>query len=82
MPPSVVVTAVTSGGFAGMAGLHSGDVLARINTTDITDLASFKAAITALHTAKPDIVQLFVHRGFRTHFVVVEPDWERLDKTK
>lgn len=78
----VVVTEVTGGGFAGMAGLHGGDVLARINTTDVTDIESFKAAVEALHKAKPAVVQLFVHRGFRTHFVVIEPDWEQLDKTK
>jgi serine protease Do len=78
----VVVTEVTGGGFASMAGLRGGDVLGRINTTEITDLESFKAAVKALHQAKPDVVQLFVHRGFRTHFVVIEPDWEQLEKTK
>jgi serine protease Do len=78
----VVVTEATSGGFAGMAGLHGGDVLVAINEHFITDVKSFERATEALHAARPPYVKLFVHRGFRTHFVVIEPDWAQLEKSK
>lgn len=78
----VVVTEITSGGFASMAGLHGGDVLVAVNEHGVTDVASFKKAIEAMQKAKPAYVKLFVHRDFRTHFVVIEPDWAQLEKSK
>ncbi len=78
----VIVTETTSGGFASMAGLRGRDVLVGINEHKITDIKSFKKATKTMHAAKPAYVKLFVHRGFRTHFVVIEPDWAQLEKSK
>ncbi len=78
----VVVAEVTRGSFANVAGLHTDDVLASVNGTPVTDVASFEKATAAVQQEKPKVVRLFVHRGFETHFVLVEPDWAALSRTK
>jgi len=75
----VVVTEVTSGGWAHMAGLRSGDLLTRVDSTPIADVADFERAMRELLERRPPIVQLFVRRGPRTHFVFLEPEWSELD---
>lgn len=78
----VVVTEATSGGFAHMAGLHGGDVIAAINDVPVTDVKGFEKVRDDLHKSRPRVVTIFVHREHRTHFVVVEPDWSALEKSK
>ena len=74
----VLVTEVTSGGWASIGGLHTDDLILSLNGRKITDTASFERVLAALGRAKPKVVSLFVRRDALTHFVFLEPDWSRL----
>ena len=71
----MLVVEVTSGGWAQVAGLELGDLLLAVNGKPVVDTATFSAVMTGVVAARPPVVQLFVERGPRTHFVFVEPDW-------
>lgn len=72
----VVVTEVTSGGWAHMAGLKTGDLVVRVGETAVAEVAAFDAAMGRVVAERPAVVPLFVRRGPRTHFVFFEPDWK------
>lgn len=72
----VVVTDVTSGGWAHMAGLKTGDLVVRVGGTPVADVGAFEAAMRQVVAARPAVVALYLRRGPRTHFVFLEPDWK------
>ena len=72
----VIVADVTSGGWAAMGGLRSGDLIDRIGGESVTDVASFKEIVAGVQKEKPVFVQLFVRRGTSTAIVVIEPEWK------
>ena len=71
----VIVTSVESGGWASLAGLSNGDLVVSINDMSVADTADFKDAIERIQSEKPEVVKAFVHRGYRTTFIFMEPDW-------
>jgi S1-C subfamily serine protease len=74
----LLVTEVTPGGWAGIAGLYRGDVLISANGARLADAKSFQEAMKSLVEARPPLVKLLVKRRSKTHFVLLEPDWDRL----
>jgi serine protease Do len=72
----VLVTEVTSGGWAAMAGLRVGDLLVRMNGAPLATCADFEKRVAALESEHPRHVRLFVHRGNTTTFVVIQPEWK------
>jgi serine protease Do len=76
-PKGVLVTEVTSGGWASLAGLHSGDLIVKIQGNPVPGIAEFEAATKKLKETKPTVVTLFVRRGYRTAFVFIEVEWKR-----
>ena len=75
----VIVTDVTPGGWAQMGGLEPTDLLLTIAGREIVDVASFERAITGVLAERPAVVPIFVRRGWRTHFVFLEPEWAELE---
>jgi serine protease Do len=71
----VLVTEVVSGGFAQMAGLAADDLVLALDGREVTDLASFEDALRAIASERPPLLRVFVRRGARTHFVLLEQDW-------
>ncbi len=71
----VVVFAVDGAGWAGLGGLHPGDLIQRIDETPITNLETFRAALDEISKRRPERVVFAVLRGVRTRFQFVEPDW-------
>ena len=71
----VIVTSVENGGWASLAGLANGDLLVSLNDLPVTDTTSFEAVIDQIEQEQPAVVKAFVHRGYRTTFVFMEPDW-------
>lgn len=67
----VVVTEVTRGGWASLAGLSTGDLILRIDGQPVDDVPGFDAALKRLKETKPSVIPIFVRRGYRTHFVFV-----------
>lgn len=76
----VIVTSAEMGGWANVAGLRIGDLLAKIDGQPIADLAGFDAATKTLLTNRPAVIEVFCRRGYRTHFVFIEPDWTRIER--
>jgi serine protease Do len=74
----VVVTDVTSGGWAHMAGLRTGDLIVRVGGAAIADVAAFEREMLAVVERRPAVVPLFLRRGPRTHFVFLEPEWQEM----
>jgi serine protease Do len=72
----VVVTDVTSGGWAHMAGLKTGDLVTAVGEARVADVAGFEGAMKKVVAARPAVVALHLRRGPRTHFVFLEPDWK------
>ena len=71
----VLVTEVTSGGWAQMGGLAAGDLLLSVAGRPVADVAGFEAAMSGVIAERPAVIALFVRRQWRTHFVFLEPDW-------
>ena len=78
----VLVTEVTSGGWAEIAGLRVNDLLMTADGAPTTSVKEFKAAMEQILTDRPEVVRLHVRRGNRTHFVFIEADWEAFDADK
>jgi serine protease Do len=72
----VLVADAARGGWAQMAGLRLGDLLLAVNDEPTPTVAEFQRVMKQLDSEKPAVVRLFVRRGARTHFVIVEPDWD------
>jgi len=61
----------TSEGLAARAGLRSGDIVLRVNNTDIKDARQFSAVVAKLDIKKTTL--LLVRRGDSSQFVIVKP---------
>jgi len=68
------VEVVAVQGSAALSGIRAGDVLLRLNNTDIKDAAQFHALVSKLDKKKPAL--LLVRRGDTSQFVVVKTDIE------
>jgi serine protease Do len=71
----VMVSEVVQGGLASLAGLEIDDVVLSIDDQPIAGVDSFTAAMTRVAAARPRFVKVFLRRGYRTHFVFIEPEW-------
>jgi serine protease Do len=75
----VVVTEVTSGGWAQMAGLAPADLILELGGRPVADVADFERRMAVLLAQQPPVIPVFVRRGWRTHFVFLEPEWSELE---
>jgi serine protease Do len=73
----VLVSDVTEGGLASLAGLEVGDVVLAIDDQPLDGIASFNRAIGATLARRTRFVKLYLHRGHKTHFVFIEPEWQQ-----
>jgi serine protease Do len=78
----ILVVDVTTGGWAHMAGLHVDDVILAVQGAETNSLEKFQEQMKRLHAEQPGVIQIFVQRDCRTHFVFIEPDWSRIPKPR
>ena len=71
----VLVTDVTSGGWAHMAGLRIDDLVLSLNGVAVANVAEFERRMAEISKARAATVEVFVRRGTGTHFLFVEPEW-------
>lgn len=71
----VLVTNVTPGGWAMLAGLQAGDLIQRIGGRKIESVADFKDAVDWIQKERPASISIFVVRGYRTAFVFAQPEY-------
>lgn len=72
----VLVSEVVEGSVASLAGLETGDVVLAVGDRPVDGIESFKAAMREALAPRPRYVKLFLRRGYKTHFVFVEPEWQ------
>ena len=70
----VIVTEVTRGGWASLANLDSGDLILRIQEQPVDDVPAFEALVKKLDESKPEMISIFVRRGYKTNYVFVAQD--------
>jgi serine protease Do len=75
----LLVTDAIRGGWAHIAGLRINDLLKSVNGEPVADVKAFEGLMKRLLNEKPKIIQMFVRRGPRTHFVFIEPDWSKIE---
>lgn len=82
-PPSfrgLMVTEVVSGGWAQMAGLRGDDVILGLQGKPVGDVQTFQAEMQKIMKAKPAVIRIFVRRREGTHFVFLQPDWDKIGR--
>lgn len=72
----VAVSELKQGGLAHMGGLQLGDIIQRVDGSDITSVDELEAAMTILESQRPEEIIFFVWRSNKTLFVNVKTDWE------
>lgn len=72
----VIVEQVESGGWAGLGGIQSGDLIQKINDYEVKSRTSYRKAMEAISKEQPERVVFLVLRGIQTRFQFVEPEWK------
>jgi serine protease Do len=71
----VLVTKVEEGGWAGVGGLETGDIIQKVDDRAIGAPGDVKDALEgATHDKRKKLV-FFVQRGGRTQIITVQPSW-------
>jgi serine protease Do len=72
---ALLVENVESAGWASLAGLRQGDLLLRVNGTEVHGVEQMNEVMDQIHQSKPQRVIFFVKRGIHTLFIEIEPEW-------
>ena len=78
----VIAENVEQAGWAGLAGMGPGDLIQKINDTDVTDIPTYRKAMEKIAVDQPAKVSFFVLRGTRTFILFAEPDWKPIAKSE
>lgn len=76
----VLVTEATSGGWASLGGLSAGDLITAIDGAPTPDIKTMEEVLAGILAKQPRLISFFVRRGFRTTYVMVEPDWTKTEQ--
>jgi len=71
----VAVEKVEANGWAALGGLVAGDILLKVDQTEVSSTDELSKLLRGFRESKPRRVILFVQRGVRTLFLEVEPRW-------
>jgi serine protease Do len=72
----VLVEGAEPAGWAGQGGLSEGDLIVKIDDTDIPDLETYRKKMDEITKTQPARVIFVVLRGVNTSFKFVEPEWK------
>jgi S1-C subfamily serine protease len=72
----VVVSELKQGGLAYIGGLQLGDIIQRVDGSDITSVDELKESLIQLESQRPEEIIFFVWRSNKTLFVNVKTDWD------
>ncbi len=71
----VVIGSVEPGGWAAFAGVHTGDLLQKVDDKAIESVADVKAIMQEITRRRAAHVVFQVRRGIHTLFIEIEPAW-------
>ncbi len=69
------VEEVTSGGWASLGEIHTGDIILALNGSPVENVSDLKTLLTQSIARQHAQIVLFVLRDTETHFLVLEPTW-------
>lgn len=72
----VLVIKVEEGGFAGVGGLETGDIIQKMDDRDIEGPTDLEHALQDATAKRQRKLVFFVQRAGRTQFITVQPNWE------
>lgn len=72
----VLVDSAEEAGWAGLAGISTGDLIQQIQGTPVTTIDEYRKAMEALAKSQPAKVEFVVLRDNRTFYKFAEPDWK------
>ncbi|NQX01472.1 PDZ domain-containing protein, partial [bacterium] len=78
LPPDfkgVMITTVTSAGWAALGGLAAGDILVSIDGKPVDSIEALKPILADLEKNQRSPIVLFVRRGITTRYIELEPTW-------
>ncbi len=78
----VLVVEAAMGGWANMAGLRGRDLIVSISGKPVVGIESFEAVMKDVLKDRPKVVEIFVRRRYRTHYVFITPDWSKIESHK
>ncbi len=76
----LLVVEAINGGWAHIAGLRINDLVMRIGGREVGTIKEFEAAMADVLQRQPRVVEIFLQRGHRTHFIFIEPVWSEKHK--
>jgi serine protease Do len=71
----LLVVETVTGGWAHIAGMRINDVIVEIQDRGVGTVKEFEAVMRDILDTRPQTVEVFVQRGYRTHFIFIEPVW-------
>ncbi len=72
----VLVSRVEEGGWAGVGGVQSGDIVQRVDDRIIATPDDMKAVLAAAVQKEKRKLVFFVRRSGRTQFITIQPNWD------
>lgn len=75
----VMVNEITSGGWAALGGLGTGDLILEVEGTKINDVVQMEEVMDKIAEDRPKYVLLKVLSGISTFFIELEPKWDMID---
>ncbi|MBD3257206.1 hypothetical protein GF377_02140, partial [candidate division GN15 bacterium] len=70
----VVVSELSQGGLANIAGMQIGDVIQKVSGDDVTSVEEFQAALEEVRVDDPEEIVFFIWRFGKTMFLNVKTD--------
>ena len=71
----VLVSKVEEGGWSGVGGLRTGDIIQRVEDHDVASPGDVKKVLEDASAKKTRKLVFFVQRQGRTQFITVQPNW-------
>ncbi|HEX7319991.1 MAG TPA: PDZ domain-containing protein [bacterium] len=74
--PGVLIDDISSGSWAALSSLMTGDLITGIDQQPVADVGDFEKTMNTIARAQPKSVAFNVIRGIHRLFVELEPSWE------
>src|SRR6185436_840001 len=72
----VIVENAEGAGWAGLGGIHPGDLIQKIGATEIKGIDDYRSTMEKVAKEQPERVVMVVLRGARTYYQFLEPEWK------
>ncbi len=75
--PGVLIDDISSGSWAALSSLMTGDLITAVDQQPVADVADFEKTMKAIAGTQPKSIVFNIVRGIHHEFVELEPSWEK-----